>query len=212
MRGSVSRHHVLRPLFQRLGHDGVVGIRHSRLGNALSLFPRQPLFIHKNAHQLRNDHRRVRVVDVESDLLRQLAHVRAVNALKVLDGVLQRRADEEIFLHQAELFAVVGVVFRIEHLGNLRRDGIAVLRGAVVIAGGELLQVEVLRQNGAPRAQAIHHVTAVAQNRQVIRHGDHVFGVLEGDVICAAHPVSTIWPPKQTSTASRWVGISHALP
>ena len=182
-------HHVLRPLFQRLSHDGVVGIRHSRLGNALSLFPRQPLFIHKNAHQLRNDHRRVRVVDVESDLLRQLAHVRAVNALKVLDGVLQRRADEEIFLHQAELFAVVGVVFRIEHLRNLRRDGIAVLRGAIVIAGGELLQVEVLRQNGAPRAQAIHHVAVVAQNRQVIRHGDHVFGVLEGDVICAAHPV-----------------------
>ena len=65
--------------------------------------PRQTLFIHEDAHQLGNDHRRVRVVDVESDLLRQLAHVRTVDTLEILDRVLQRRADEEVFLHQAQL-------------------------------------------------------------------------------------------------------------
>ena len=182
-------HHVLRPLLQRLGHDGVVGVGHGRLRDALGLLPRQTLLIHEDAHQLGNDHRRVRIVDVESDLLRELAHVRAVDALEVLDRVLQRRADEEVFLHQAQLLAVIGVVLRIEHLGNLRRDGVAVLRGAVVIARGELFKVEVLRQHGAPRAQAIHHVAVVADDRQIIRHSDDVFRVLEGDVIRAAHPV-----------------------
>ena len=140
-------------------------------------------------HQLGDDHCRVRVVDVEGDLLRELAHVRAVDALEVLNRVLQRRADEEVFLHQAQLLAVIGVVLRIEHLGNLRRDGVAVLRGAVVIARGELFKVEVLRQHGAPRAQAIHHVAVVADDRQIIRHSDDVFRVLEGDIIRAAHPV-----------------------
>ena len=182
-------HHALRPLFQRFRHDGVVGVSDGRLRDALRFFPRQTLLVHEDAHQLRNNHRRMRIVDVESDFLRQLAHVRAVDALEVLDGILERCADQEVFLHQAQLLAVIGVVLRIKHLGNLRRDGIAVLGRAVVIAGGELLQVEVLRQNSTPRAQTIDNVAAIAENRQIIRNGDDILRVLDGDVISAADPV-----------------------
>ena len=182
-------HHALRPLLQRLGHDGVVGVGDGIDGDALGNLPGQVLLVHQDAHQLRNDHGRVRIVDVEGDFLGQLIHVGAVHALEVLDGVLQRGADQEVLLHQAQLLAVVGVVLRIEHLGDLRGDGIAVLAGAVVIAGGELLQVEVAREHGAPHAQAVNDLVVVADDRQIIRHGDDVLGVLQGDIVLVAHPV-----------------------
>ena len=182
-------HHGLRPLLQGLGHDGVVGVGNRVDGDLLGDLPRQVLLVHQDAHQLRNDQRRVRIVDVEGNLLRQQIHVGAVDALEVLQGVLQGRGDQEVLLHQAQLLAVVGVVFRIEDLGDLSSDGVAVLGGAVVIAGGELLQVEVLGQHGAPHAQAVDDLVVVAEDRQIIRHSDDVFGILQGDIVLAAHPV-----------------------
>ena len=182
-------HHVLRPLLQRLGHDGVVGVGDGVPGQALGDLPGQVLLVHEDAHQLGDDQRRVRVVDVEGHLLRQQLHVRAVDALEVLHGVLQRRADEEVLLHQAQLLAVVGVVLRVEHLGDLRGDGVALLGGAAVVARGELLQIEVFGQHGAPHAQAVHHVAVIADDGQIVGHGDDVLGVLQGDVVLVAHPV-----------------------
>ena len=55
-------HQILRPFFKCLAHDGVV-----RVGNRLAhliprLVPAEAVLIHHDAHKLRNDERRVRII------------------------------------------------------------------------------------------------------------------------------------------------------
>ena len=160
-------HHVFRPLFERFRHDGVVGVRHRTAYNLLRFVPAQAFFVHQQAHQFRNRQTRMRVVDVDDDLLRQLAPVRAVELLEVLEDVLEGGGGEEILLLQAEQLAFVVVVFRVEDVGDSFRQFLF-LRRLHIVAVVEVAQVNALRGAGAPQAQAVDGGGVIAHQRHVV--------------------------------------------
>ena len=64
--------HVLRPALQRLGHDGVVGVGEGMLAQPSDAScPCHVLLVDQQAHQLRNRHARMGVVDVDDHFFRQ---------------------------------------------------------------------------------------------------------------------------------------------
>ena len=165
-------HHVLRPLFQCLGHDGVVGVGHGLLHNGGSLVPAQAFLVHEQAHHFGDGEAGMGVVDVDAHLLRQQAEVVAVELLKVTDDVLQGGAGEEVGLLQPQHLALVVVVFRIEHLGD-HGGGLNGLHRLVVLALAEGLEVEALGAPGRPHAQGVHRLRVIAHNGHVVGHGFH---------------------------------------
>ena len=160
-------HHVFRPLFERFRHDGVVGVRHCAADNLLRFVPAQAFFVHQQAHQFRNRQTRMRVVDVDDDLLRQLAPVRAVELLEVLEDVLEGGGGEEILLLQAEQLAFVVVVFGVEDVGDGFRQFLF-LRRLHIVAVVEVAQVNALRGAGAPQAQTVDGGGVIAHQRHVV--------------------------------------------
>src|SRR5262249_39785612 len=57
--------------FQRLGHQGVIGIPQGCLSNLPGLLPGQVLFVYKHTHQFRDCHCRMGVIELNSDLGRE---------------------------------------------------------------------------------------------------------------------------------------------
>ena len=60
-----------RPRFQRLGHQGVIGVPQRCLGDLPGLLPGQVMFVYEHAHQFRDRHRRVGVIELNGDLRRR---------------------------------------------------------------------------------------------------------------------------------------------
>ncbi len=127
----------------------------------------EAFFVHQQAHQFRNRQTRMRVVDVDDDLLRQLAPVRAVELLEVLEDVLETGGGEEILLLQAEQLAFVVVVFGVEDVGDSFRQFLF-LRRLHIVAVVEVAQVNALRGAGAPQAQAVDGGGVIAHQRHVV--------------------------------------------
>ena len=67
------------PAFQRLGHDGVVGVGHATLGDAAGHIPVEPFLIDQQADQFGNGQAGMGVVDVEDALVRQQIKVVAIS-------------------------------------------------------------------------------------------------------------------------------------
>ena len=109
----------------------------------------------------------MRVVDVDDDLLRQLAPVRAVELLEVLEDVLEGGGGEEILLLQAEQLAFVVVVFGVEDVGDGFRQFLF-LRRLHIVAVVEVAQVNALRGAGAPKAQTVDGGGVIAHQRHVV--------------------------------------------
>ena len=186
--GQQLAHHVLRPALERLGHDGVVGIGDGASRQILGLLPGQPLLVHEDAHELGDHQAGVRVVDVERHALGQLGQVLAIGALVVLDRILQRGGGEEVVLLEAQHLALVVLVLGVEHLGD-DLGQFALLGCARKVAPAEGGQVDALGRAGAPQAQAVDDVGIIADDGDVIRHGDDGLVVLEGYAQAAIHPL-----------------------
>src|SRR6476646_3429861 len=78
--------------------------------------------------------------------------------------VLQGTGDEKVLLLQPELLARLGLVVRIEDLGDgLGRD--LLLDGAVVIADIEGIEVERFGRFRLPEAKYVRRLRAIAGNR-----------------------------------------------
>lgn len=94
--------HILVPAFQRLGHDGVVGVGKGVADNLPRLVPRITALIQQDAHQLRNGKGRVGVVDVDGVLfckVFQCAVQLHVAAHDVRDG----GSHQEVLLTQTQV-------------------------------------------------------------------------------------------------------------
>ena len=65
MPGKQSSEHLDGPLLQRLRQNGVVGVAGGRGGDSPGLIPAQPFAIDQQTHQLRDDQRGVRVVELD---------------------------------------------------------------------------------------------------------------------------------------------------
>ena len=90
-----------RPFLQGLGQQRVVGVGQRPLREVPGLVPAELRFVEQDAHQLGDGHRRVRVVELDGDLLGQRAPV-GVAAAEAPHEVGQRAGDQEILLHEAQ--------------------------------------------------------------------------------------------------------------
>ena len=130
----------------------------------------------------------MRIVDVEGDLLRQQGHVVTVQALEVLDRILERRGGEEVVLLEAQHLALVMAVLRIENLGD-HLGQLPFLHRAGIVTAGEGSQVDALRRTGRPHAQRVDRLGIVADDRDVVGHGDDGLVILQLGKELAVHPM-----------------------
>src|SRR5262245_33497924 len=77
-----------RPLFKRLWQQRVIGIGEGPLSKIPGLIPTEMRLIEQNPHQLRHRHCRVRVIELNSNLVRECAPVR-VSLAEAADKVRQ---------------------------------------------------------------------------------------------------------------------------
>jgi hypothetical protein len=100
----VPRQHQLeprqRPFLQGFRQQCVVCIRQRPLGEVPGLVPTQVRVIEQYAQQLGHRQRRVRIIELDGDVLRQRAPV-GVPAPEAPHQIGQRTGDEKILLHEA---------------------------------------------------------------------------------------------------------------
>ena len=174
---------ALRPGLERLGHDGVVRIVDAGGNDGPCLVPAEAVVIEQQAHELGDDERRVRVVDLDDVVLGKVAHRAVARAMGAQDA-LRRRGDEEILLTDAQGLALDVVVRRVEHL----RDDLghrALLETLDIAAGGEEIHVEVVRAVRLPEAERIDAPVAIRGDEHVARHGQHALIAAQLAVVMA---------------------------
>ena len=93
--------HVQRPGFQRLGQQGVVGVGQRCHGNLPGLIPAEAPLVDQQPHQLGNGDRRVSVVELDGNSVRQVMGGEAGEVLQQVQDVLQRAGYEEVLLQQS---------------------------------------------------------------------------------------------------------------
>ena len=173
----------LRPGLERLGHDGVVRVVDAGGDDGPRLVPAEAVVIEQQAHELGDDERRVRVVDLDDVVLGKVAHRAVARAMGAQDA-LRRRGDEEILLADAQGLALDVVVRRVEHL----RDDLghrALLETLDIAAGGEEIHVEVVRAVRLPEAEGVDAPVAIRGDEHVARHGQHALIAAQLAVVVA---------------------------
>ena len=90
-----------RPFLQGLGQQRVVRVRQRPLGEIPRLVPAEVRLVEQDAHQLGDGHRRVRVVELDGDLLGERAPV-GIGAAEAAHEIGERAGDEEILLHEPQ--------------------------------------------------------------------------------------------------------------
>ncbi len=163
---------ALGPLLQRLHQNRVVGVGEGAVADGLRLFPTDAVIVHQDAHQLRDGHGGMGVVDVDGHLVGEDGPVVAVGVDELLHRVLCGRAGEEVLLLEAQLLALVAVVVGVEDLGDDLRQ-LALLHGLGVLAAVEVQHVDLRHGLGGPGAQEVDLGGIVAHHGDVVGHGLH---------------------------------------
>ena len=170
------------PLLERLGKQGVIRVGERPGDDRPSLLPGETVLVMEEALQFHDRDGGVRVVELDGNLLGERLPVRIV-LTEAADDVLERAGDEEILLDQSQLLAALGLVIRIENLGNGLTD-ILVTDSLVVATAVEGLKVEILGRLGRPETQEVDGVRAVSGHRDVVRDADELLGTGPlGDIV-----------------------------
>mmetsp|Transcript_15868 Transcript_15868/g.40296 ORF Transcript_15868/g.40296 Transcript_15868/m.40296 type:complete len:476 (+) Transcript_15868:1271-2698(+) len=163
-----------RPLLERLGEHRVVREREHLRRRLPRRRPAPLVHIHEKTHELRDANRRMRVVQLQRHLVREIFERAVLRGVPPKD-VLQRRRHEEVLLLQAKLLALVSAVVGVKHAGN--GLGVLLLENACdVVARVERLQVKLAARLGRPQAQVDRVRRAVSRDGVVVRHGVHLLG------------------------------------
>ena len=154
---------INRPFFQGLRQDGVVGIR-AGLCHHINRLVHGEASVLQQTDQLRNDHGRMGVVDLNGHIIIQTVEISA-SSFRFLQNQLGSVADHKILLIDPEKLSLAGTVVRIEKQRQIMGDivhikGDAVVRDHVVI---DRIQVE--------QMQAVAVPGLIARNINVIHHG-----------------------------------------
>ena len=162
------------PLFQRLRHDGMVGIRKGRVYNLPALFPAVAAVVHQDAHQLRDGKGGVGIIELDGIELGKVIH--GAVALHVGAGDLRKGgADKEILLAQPQLLALLVVIVGVEDLADGFGTG-GFTEGAQIVAVIEAFHIDA----GAlrlPQPQNADCIGIVAGNIHIVGHRQHRFVV-----------------------------------
>ena len=146
----------------------MIGVGECSLGDVPSLIPAEMGLVEKDAHQFRDGHGRVGVVELNGDLVRESAPVLIVGA-EAANDIGERTRDEEIFLYEAQRLASAGGIVGIKHTGD-GFCGQGFSKGADEIAAAELLKVKVIRSRRSPQAKCVDVLSAISDNRPIIRN------------------------------------------
>ena len=138
------------PLFQRLGKEGVVGVVKQLACDRPCRVPIETMHIDGKTHKFRNRNRRVRIVELNYVVGIKLTPVIMLTKVAA-DDILQRTTDEEVLLHETQLFTIFCVVVRIKHLGD-RLSHCFFANRFDVAAVIENIEVKLLRCTGLPQA------------------------------------------------------------
>ena len=160
------------PFLQRLGQKGVISVCEGARDDGPCFVPRQAVFVDEEALQFGNAHRRVGVVQLNGNLVGKLGPIGVV-FLKAADDVAQRAGGEKVLLEQAQLFAGLGVVVRVEDLA----DGLGhvLLPDRFLVASAvEGLEIEFLRRFRFPKAEKIDRLRAETRDRYVIGNANNL--------------------------------------
>ncbi len=166
--GQQPREQFDRPLLQRLGHDGMVGIRAGFLHDRPRVIPRKAVFVQKNPHQFRHRQRRMRVVHLENNLLRQLMNV-VISGHELLQRALDRSGNKEILLLQPQFLSLNMIVAGVQNLAD-RASKVLLFNRLLIIALVEGIQMEAVDRLRVPDAERIHKAVSVTDDRHVIRN------------------------------------------
>ncbi len=158
-----------RPLLQRFRQQGVVGVGEDLIADLPGGRPVQPLFIHQHSHQFGNGDSGVSIVELDSDLGREIAEVTLMYPLVAAHDVLDGAGAEKVLLDQTQLFTGIGLIVRIEHLGD--GFGLCFLcLGVNVTTGVEHVPVKKLGGSGFPQTQDVDGTAAKTDYRDIPRH------------------------------------------
>ena len=91
-------HQILRPFFKRLAHDGVVRVGNRSAHLIPRLVPAEAVLVHHDAHKLRNDERRVRIVYLDPVVLREAFYIAEALYMRLYDRLRSGREEEILLL------------------------------------------------------------------------------------------------------------------
>src|SRR5258708_13206856 len=115
------------------------------------------------------------VVDLDRDKARELVEA-APLPLQPCKNVLQRGADEEIFLLEAQLASRGRTVVRVEHAGQAF-PMVLVIDGTEMVAFIEPAKIELACCARRPQPQGIHGLRAEAGHWHIERRRQHLAGI-----------------------------------
>ncbi len=130
------------PGFKRLRQDGVVGVAGGFACDLPGGIPRDILMVHEQAHQFRDDERRMGFVQMDEGFFRKVVPV-LVRQTETAQDVLQRTRHKEVLLTQAQFLAGQHIVVRIEDLGQILRQHL-ILHGIHIRALVEFVELELI--------------------------------------------------------------------
>ena len=170
-----------RPGFERLGHQGVIGITTGRAGDPPGIRPLQVALVDQQAHQFRHGQRRVGVIELDGHLLGKARQV-LMDPQIALHDIAQGAGHQKIFLNQAQFLAGRHGIRGIQQLGH----GLGLnflFHRPEIIAVIEDLNVKFFRGTGRKQPQVIHGPAAVSHHRHVVGDTDQQLPVQPHGVV-----------------------------
>src|SRR5262245_1993205 len=156
-----------RPLLERFREQGVVRIREGAYGEVPGLLPPAFSLVEQEAHQFGDSERRVSVIELDGNVVRQRRPIIARAVAETVDDILQRATDHEVLLEEAQRPAGLGGVVGIEDPGE--RFGFHILNnGTHEVTLGKLGEVEGGGGGSGPEAQGVRTVGPIAHDGPVI--------------------------------------------
>ena len=169
--------HISRPCLQSLRHNRMVGVADGVLGDGPCFAPLQTVFINENTHELGHSHSRMGIVDMNGNLLAELADIHARLDI-VAHDTLHAGRGHEVFLNQAHFAAFPCTVVGVKITGDTFDKGTVL----VLLANLLLCQVAVIGKVtvylGIPEAQVVYGAVMIADNRHIIGNSHDNHGVL----------------------------------
>ena len=149
----------------------MIGVRQTPLGEIPGLLPSEAGIVEQDAHQFGYCHCRMRVVQLDRNLVGELSPI-GVIAAEPADQIGQGTSDQEIFLYEAERLPhtrrVVGVQHARQRLG-CQSPG----QSRNEVATAEFLEIEIIRCCRRPQAEGVYVLSAVTHHRTVEGNSDH---------------------------------------
>lgn len=125
------------------------------------------MLIEQNAHQLGDGDGRVRIVELDHLILRQIVDTASGQMVSAQD-IGQRAGAVEVLLHQAQPLSRRVIIVGIEYLGQLG-SLYALTLGVQKLPAIKAVQVEGVIVAGDPQTQWLADSVTVADHRQIAR-------------------------------------------